>query len=81
MQNANLYVAPRWDASQQKHTLDVAMKGISEYESEIFTHEKAKRSDAPPMYRRSTTEIIGKAIFGLVAILFVINCVLFFATL
>lgn len=80
MKNANLYVNP-WDAPEKKHALDTAFQGIPKYESEIFPTRKAKRSEVPPMYRKSITKMILDGILLAVLALSMLNCILFFANI
>jgi hypothetical protein len=82
MKDHNLYTN-NWENPEKKHALDVSFNGISEYKREIVhldKPKKVKRSDVPPMYRKSIGEIVLKAAVYIFFFLSTLNCILFFAT-
>ena len=83
MKHHNLYIQPSYECPEKKYALDVVIKGIREYKSEIVHLDapKAKRNEVPPMYRRNILADILKGILIVAFSASIINFVLFFATI
>lgn len=82
MKNHNLYIQPPYECPEKKCALDLAIKAYPEYKKAVVDWDapKAKRSDVPPMYRRSILADILKGILIVAFSASIINLVLFFAT-
>ena len=83
MKNHKLYIQAPWDAPEKKRELDVAFDGVSKYHDVIFDIDKrnTKLEDVPPMYRRNRKQDALRIATIVVCCLFILNCILFFASL
>lgn len=81
MKNHKLYIQAPWDAPEKKRELDVAFDGVSKYHDVIFDKEKAKYEDVPTEYRRNRKQDALRVATIVVCCLFILNCILFFASL